>query len=275
MPTLRPDSVHEAIQRLLWKYCMNQGGPYVPEVADHIQRLLWKILMNQAFAIDNGTGGGGPGGPVNAVNVIYDNPTYPNVDAALDALLYVATDITGISGGSNNEIGQTVNNVNLAWSINKAITSQSFNQGIGAINPALRALNLTGQAITSNRTYTLTASDGQTTDNASTSVSFFNKRYWGVSADTDLDDAEIIALSSELASARQQTRVFDCTGGRYFYFAFPASFGTPTFKVGGLSFTDMVNVTRSFTNASGFASSYQIWRVNSLQTGAAINVEVL
>lgn len=273
MAALRPEFADEGIQRLLWKICTNQGGPYRPEISAGIQPLLVAILGNQAFALDNG--GGGPGGPINAEDVIYNHPDYPTVDDALDALLYVPTNITGISGGSNNEIGVTINNVNLAWSINKTVVSQSFNQGIGAIDPALRALNLTAQAITTNRTYTLTASDGTTPDSASTSVLFFNKRYWGVSADTDLDDAEVISLSSELATARQQTRVFDCSGGRYFHFAFPASFGTPTFRVGGLSFTDMVSVTRSFVNASGHAESYQLWRCGSIQTGSAITVEVL
>lgn len=274
MPALRPETATEGIQLLLWKLVMNQGGPYTAEISEGIQRLLWKLLMNQAYQIEHGGGGGGITLPISSADVTYDAP-YGTVDAALDALFYVNTDISAFTGGSNNEIGSTVNNVNLAWTINKAIISQSINQGIGALDPSLRALNLTGLGITTNRTYTLTVSDGSTIDNASTSVQFFNKRYWGVSAETDLDDAQIIALSGELATARQQTRVFDCSGGRYFYFAFPASFGTPTFKVGGLSFTDMVDVTRSFTNASGFASSYQIWRVNSIQTGSAINVEVL
>lgn len=215
-----------------------------------------------------------PGGATTAADVSYVG-AYPNVQEALDALFYVAPNITSFTGGSNNEIGSTVNNVNLAWAINKAIASQSINQGIGSLDAALRELALTSQGITSNRTYTLTVSDGTNQDQASTTVAFLNKRYWGVSAETTLDDAEIIALSQELSSSRLQSRTFDCTGGRYFYFAFPASFGTPSFRVGGLAFSDMTVVTRDFTNASGHTSSYQIWRSTNLQTGAAIPVEVL
>lgn len=216
-------------------------------------------------------GGGGGGG--DASEITYHNPSYPTVEAALDELLYIAP-VVVLTGGSTVEIGQTVNSVVLNWTVNKEITSQSIDQGIGSLLPSLRTYTHSGQTITTNRTYTITVNDGATPATSSTSVLFSNKRYWGTSTLTSLTDAQIIALSSEFSSSRVQTRTFDCTGGKYFYFAWPTSFGTPSFKVGGLSFSDMTLVTRAFVNASGYSSSYDIYRVTNIQTGSAIIVEV-
>lgn len=217
--------------------------------------------------------GGGSGGTTTADKVSYDG-SFDNVQEALDDLFYAAPSINSFTGGSSNEIGSTITAVNLAWTLNKDVTSQSLNQGIGAIGVALRAHALSDLSLTTNTTYTLTVGDGTNTDVASTSVSFLNKCYWGVSTETELDDAAVLALDSQLSSSRVQSRTFDCSGGRYFYFAFPASFGTPTFKVGGLAFSAMTSVVRNFENASGHTASFQIWRVNDIQTGSAIAVEV-
>jgi hypothetical protein len=216
--------------------------------------------------------GGGGGG--DASQITYHNPSYPTVEAALDQLLYVAPLVT-LTGGSTFEIGQTINSVALNWTINKNIISQSINQGIGSLDPSLRTFTHSAQTITTDRTYTITVNDGTNSATSSSSVLFRNKRFWGTSTLTSLTDAQIKALSSEFATSFTQSRTFDCTGGKYFYFAFPASFGTPSFKVGGLAFSDMTLVTRAFVNASGFSSSYNIYRVTNLQSGSAIAVDVL
>lgn len=192
----------------------------------------------------------------------------------LDDLLYIAPNVV-LSGGSSHEKGETVTSVSLTWTLNKDITSQSINQGIGTLDVELRVYTHSGQTITTNRTYTITVSDGVNSDTSSITVAFYNKRYYGVSADDTLSDAEILAqLSGEYSSSRVQTRTFDCSGGKYFYIVYPTSWGTASFKVGGLSFSDMNLETRSFTNASGYAESYNIYRPNNIQTGSAILVEV-
>jgi hypothetical protein len=210
----------------------------------------------------------------NATAIVYTNPTYDTVAEALDALLYVSPQVL-LYGGSVNEKGVTVTEVALTWANNKTVTSQSINQSIGAIAPSVFAYTHSGQTITTDRTYTITVGDGTNTDSDSTSVLFQNKRYWGVSALTSLSDAQIIALSSEFETDRLQTRTFDCTGGKYFYFAYPASFGVASFKVGGLSFSDMSLTVRAFVNASGYSESYNIYKVNNIQNGSNIEVEIL
>lgn len=212
-----------------------------------------------------------------AQDIAYTNEQYPEMQTlqdAMDKLLYIEPTIS-ISGGGNYEIGSTRATTTLSWVWNKTIVSQSLNQGIGSLDPALRTYTYENP-ISSDTIFTITGTDGTTQKSASTSVKFLPKRYWGVSAKTSLTDAEIIALSSELSTSRVQTRTFDCSGGKYFYFAIKTSYCNGiAFKVGGLSFSDMLVETRQFTNASGHTDTYNIYRVNNIQTGSAIQVEVL
>jgi len=225
---------------------------------------------------------------MDAENVTYnDNENYDSVEQALNyllanmgGLLYTPPIISNIVGGGTYELGSEITTVSLSWTIalgNVALVSQSLDEGIGDLDIAIRSYVHTGQSITSNRTYTLTISDGTTVVTANETISFLNKRYWGTSALTTLDDAAIIALSSELSSTRVQTRTMDASGGKYLYFAMPTSFGCDVnkFKIGGLFNSDWQVTTRNFTNSNGHIESYDIFRSTGLQTGATINVEII
>jgi len=180
--------------------------------------------------------------------------------------------IVSISGGSSNEKGSTITSVSLSWSYNKSIVNQSLN-GL-SIDASIRDEVLTGLSITTNTPFTIIGNDGTNSCSSTTNVNFYDKRYWGTSANTSLNDAEIIALSSEFSTSRGQSRNFNCSGGKYFYFAYPAFWGSASFTVGGLAFSDMNLTTRSFVNASGYSESYNIYRCNNIQTGSSINVVV-
>lgn len=213
--------------------------------------------------------------PSTAENVSYLNGDITTVQEALDQLLYVAPRISSFTGGNTYEIGSTVNTVTLNWTLNKTVTSQSLNQGIGAIDATLRTYTISDAALTSNTTYTLTVSDGTNSATASTSLYFRYKRYWGTSANTELTNEEILALSQEYSTSRTQSRTFDCSGGQYFYLVIPTEFCSGiSFKVNGLAFSAVVANTIEFTNASGYTASYNVYRPTNIQTGSAINVEV-
>lgn len=207
--------------------------------------------------------------------VTYTNGSITNVQEALDELLYVAPVITSFTGGGTYEMGSTVSQVVLNWAINKAVKTQNLNNGIGDISAELRTYTI-DKDITTNTTYTLTVNDGKQTTSKSTSITFRQKRYWGVSVDESLTNEQILSMSSEFATNRQQSRVFDCSGGKYFYFIIPTQFCNGiSFKVGGLAFSDMQQTTIELTNASNYKASYNVYRVGNIQTGSAINVEVL
>ena len=130
-----------------------------------------------------------------------------------------------------------------------------------------------GLSLTSNKTYMLGFSDGMTSGSASRTVSFSAKRYWGVSTSGALDDAGILSLSNEFSASKSKSITYNCTGGRYFYFCYPATSGIPAnVTVGGLAFSDYTVSTQGFTNASGYTQNYNVVRCNNIQTGSAINV---
>ena len=212
---------------------------------------------------------------VTADQVEYINGDIKTVKEALDQLLYISPDITSFTGGGTYEKGSVINSVNLSWTLNKDITSQSINQGIGDLEVGLRKYDISDANLTEDTTYTLTISDGKNSDSASTSVLFRQKRYWGVSTETSLTNEQILALSQEFSTGINQNRTFDCSGGKYFYFVIPTQYCNGIqFKVGGLSFTGMEETTIQLTNASGYEASYNVYRCSNIQTGSAINVEV-
>lgn len=222
----------------------------------------------------------GPRGPAGAAGassadqVSYTGSGFTNVQEALDALLYVAPHITSFTNSVGTvELGQTVDAVTLSWTLNKDMTSLAIDHGVGSVLDE-SSVNLSSLGLTADFTWTLTAGDGQQTTTASSTVAFRSKRYWGASASTSLDDAGILALGgSEFATTFTKAVTYDCTGGKYPFFAYPASFGVPaSVTVGGLAFTDFDVATQSFTNAHGHAASYHVLRFNGIQTGAAIAV---
>lgn len=212
---------------------------------------------------------------VTADQVEYINGDIKTVKEALDQLLYISPDITSFTGGGTYEKGSTINSINLSWTLNKEVTSQSINQGIGDLDISLRKYDISEANLTEDTTYTLTVSDGKNSDKANTSVLFRQKRYWGVSTETSLTNEQILALSQEFSTSRNQNRTFDCSGGKYFYFVIPTQYCNGIrFKVGGLSFTGMEETPIQLTNASGYVASYNVYRCSNIQTGSAINVEV-
>ena len=218
---------------------------------------------------------------ITAQSIDYHNPDYPTIEAALDQLLYVAPSVTSMSGGGTYENGKSISSVTLKWAINKNVITQSLNQGIGSIDPSLRQYVYTPtKPITSNTTFTLTVGDGTKTATKSTSVSFQNKIYWGVSPNPVLTNEEILAFEkagqASFATSRAITKTFNCTGGNYFYFVMPTSFVSGmSMLVGGLAFSAYTKTTMAdFVNASGKNVSYTQIRPNDIQNGSSIKVEI-
>jgi len=212
---------------------------------------------------------------INAANVTYNNVTYPNVDAALDELLDpYYTPIVSLSGGSTNEVGSTVANVNLTWTVDSRddITTQTLTD-VGSIGAAVRAYDFTGVNLNTDKTYTVQSGDGTSTGSDSVTVAFRYKKYWGALNDTVIDDAEILALSnSELTTSIAESFTISPSGG-YIWFCYPAAWGTATFTISG--FTTIFDLTvQNHTNASGATASYNCYRSPNQYSGTNIEVTV-
>lgn len=143
---------------------------------------------------------------------------------------------------------------------------------------------LTGRALPRNTqtTYTITVNSSDKSDNSSVTINWRWKRYWGKSADQTITDADILALTgagvgtgNEFATNRQKNYDGIDGGGNYLVFAFPASFGTPTFKINGLTSTAFTKVRENtFINASGGSTTYQVWVSNSQMNSPISEFEI-
>lgn len=196
---------------------------------------------------------------------------------------------TASSGGlSTFEIGATISNVNLTWTIaptNLVLSSQTLSPNIGSVNVSLRTTNLTGLSLTTDTTWTNVINDGLGFNNSivtnTASIAFRHYLSWGRSSLTNLGNSEIQTLHTtgggagrEFQTTRQRSGISMTVSGQYVYFAYPASFGAATFRVNGFPNSAFTNTTVTYTNASGNVSSFLIYRTLELITGDAIPYEI-
>ena len=206
-----------------------------------------------------------------ASEISYTNPSYPTVAAALDELLYVKPTVS-MTGGNTYEDGTSLSSAVLNWSTNNAVTTQSIDQGIGSLDPALRTYTYSATTLTTDKKFTITVGDGKNTATSSTTFAFKNKKFYGISAEDSLTDAQIKALSNnEWCSGKTLAkRSYNCTptsqapDGFYIYYALPTSFvsgGDPTFKIHGLQTTAYLKTVKAdYKNGQNKTVSYTIYR---------------
>lgn len=214
-----------------------------------------------------------------ASDVSYTNADFPaldNVKKSLDNILekiyYVEPKINSFTmtpSTAEYEMGSTVSELAFAWTYNKNVTSQSLT-GCTLADETVRSATYS-TPVSSNKTFTLTASDGTKTVTGTKSVSFKWKSYWGSAASpAEFTSAFVIGLSgSKLATTYKGTYDITVGSGQYGFVCCPASWNMPnTCKIGGFG-TDLVNCgTFSITNASGGSTTYKIVRTTQMNLGA-------
>lgn len=204
------------------------------------------------------------------------------------ALLEVSahTLATFTNSAGTQEKGSTLNNFNLNWTYNRNSdnpASQSIDNGVGALATNLRTKAVSGAGLTTSTTYTISAvgddaSYGAAAGNNTslqTTIPFLNRRYYGVSQNSSLNNGQVLALSGlEFASVKPVSKTFDASGGggnNYLYICYPASLGAPSaVTLNGFAFTDYTASTQNVTNASGFTESFYIIRTNQVYSGSNI-----
>lgn len=212
--------------------------------------------------------------------------TATNATAARQALGLQSYSLTLTNSINDVEIGSTVSNVTIGWMIAPTDATYAVRTLVGAsqtnsITNNSSTLALTGLALTSNTTWTLTVGDGLgVTNTATTAVNFLNYMVWGRSTNTTLANTAIQTLhtnggGSSRAFATSRSRSFTMDGGGQFIFiAYPAGFGSASFTVGGLPNTAFTLTTNSYTNASGYVTNFLIYRTDTIQNGTGINFVV-
>lgn len=230
------------------------------------------------FAFHNIKGDKGDPGATEASGVSYDKNEQTNVGGALDDIYkrlddiqYEPIAVTSMSvSPSQAEKGSTVTSVTVNWNVNKDPKSATLNEE--PVEPGDRSKVFSELTLKQNTTYTYKATDErEATAQRSATLSFLDKRYWGVGTVTEpdqVDSAFVLGLSgSELSSSKTKTFTVNAGAGQYIYYAIPASFGTPVFYVGGFEGGfDVIN-TFEFTNASGYKTNYNVWKSTNANLG--------
>lgn len=179
------------------------------------------------------------------------------IRARLDALEYQEIKINSFTASPTVcELGSS-NTIHLAWTINKAATQQTIN-----------GMSVTGNSkdfasVTTNMSYTLNVTDGQTSASKSASVSFANQIYFGAASDL----THVTDLSKVLSNTKTRTITVNAGAGEYIVYAIPARLGDVTFFVGGFEggFEDPEEQT--LTNASGYQERYKVYRSTNAGLG--------
>lgn len=219
-----------------------------------------------------------------AADVSYTNAEHSDMNTvkkALDGILaklyYVEPKINSFTmtpSTAEYEVGQTVSEVSFAWAYNKNVVSQTLTDCTLADNTVRTATYST--PISSNKTFTLTASDGEKSVTASKSISFKHKIYWGSSATTaDFTSAFILGLSGKkFATGYKGSYSMTVGSGEYGYLCYPSSWGNvSSWWIGGFEVTTTDCGTISFTNASGNTTTFRITRTSKPGLGS-ITAEV-
>lgn len=198
------------------------------------------------------------------------NDDLDSIRSDIADLKYVAIDITKFSHSAGTvEMGGTVKELTLSWTLNKTPASQTVNGE--SLDVSVRSKKLTGLNITANKSFSMSVTDERgSTDSASTTVSFQNGVYYGAGANpATLDSAFILALASKtLSSSKGRTIDVTAGDGQHIWYALPKRLGTCKFTVGGFEGGFDLVATIDFANSKGYAEPYYIYRSGQTGLGA-------
>ena len=209
-----------------------------------------------------------------------DYPSYTNVDLALDALfskVYYVKPTCSLSAdkkGGTFEMGTVISApITFTWTTNKNITSQTLT-GCTLADASIRTATYNTN-VTSDKTFTLSVSDGENSTSSSVSYKFLNNIFWGSAAAAETyDSAFIRALSNKkLASAVKGTYSFNIASGEYGFWAVPSNMTISSVWIGGFEVTVDDLGTVSYTNAQGYTRDYKLYKTGKSGLGA-ISAEI-
>lgn len=218
-----------------------------------------------------------------AENIAYTNADYSqysNVDLALDALFakvyYVkpTCSLSAVPAGGTFEMGYTVvAPITFTWTTNKDIKTQTLTNCTLADETVRTATYDTD--ITSDKTFTLSVSDGENSATSSVSYKFMNNVFWGSAAAADTyDSAFVNALSNKkLTNSVKGTYSFNVANGEYGFWAVPSNMSISTVWIGGFEVTVESVGTISYENSQGYTRDYNLYKTGQSGLGS-ISAEI-
>lgn len=189
----------------------------------------------------------------------------------IDPNLFIQPTVS-LSGGGSYEKGQTIEDVDLSWVCNKTMATRNLSSPVPEAD-RLRgegqngSYTHTGANISTNTTYSITVSDTINSATATTSLSFKLMFYWGISDETSLNNAQVLALNKELKTASEEIEFPIDAEGQYIYFLYPTEWGAKDVYVNGFVMTDWELSVVPITNPFGNVTNYNMVRSTIKQNG--------
>jgi len=179
--------------------------------------------------------------------------------------------------GGYYEIGSSVTNIDLSFTVNKNMLTRNYSNGyvqsLGAGGSYTTNLLTTNS---SSITYTITVSDIKTNyASSSQTLTFTNRKYYGLSVnDTNaLFNSEILSFTTTWESKGNSGTV--SPSSQYIYVIYPSSLGLCTsFTLGGFGTSAWPHDTRNVTNSSGYVESFFVYRTNNKLTAGSISYDI-
>ena len=206
------------------------------------------------------------------------NERLSDLESKVADILYEAISISSFGHNKGTvERGVTVTDVTLSWATNKTPTTLTLDGE--SIDTSLKSKTISGLSITwdNNKTWKLIATDERgATSNKTTSITFHNGVYYGVSTEPSSYNSSFILGFKDKKSLRgSKLPSFTVNAGteQYIYYCLPKRLGTCAFSVGGFSGGFSLVTTISFTNESGYAEDYYIYKSDTANLGSTtVNV---
>lgn len=201
------------------------------------------------------------------------NERLTELEGKVADILYEAIAITSFTHNKGTvERGVTVTDVTLNWATNKTPTALTLDGE--SIDVSLKSKAISGLSITwnNNKTWKLKAIDERDASaEKSLSITFHNGVYYGVAGEpTSYDSSFILGFKANknLRGSKLPSFTVNAGSGQYIYYCLPKRLGTCAFTVGGFSGGFSLVTTISFTNESGYAEDYYIYKSDEANLGS-------
>ena len=256
---------------------VNTDTVYMVDTGENVLNMF--LFVDGEFKSLGSTTGGVLGGPVEANSVLYSNTTLDtvaNVKDCLDAIIakiyYVAPSVSSFTcnpSRTSYELGEKVSSITFNWAYNKPIASQSLTGCTIGVDDRSVVYDV---ELSSNKTFTLSASDGTNNTSASKSFTFSSKVHSGSASIPDTyDSAFILGLPGTLKGNKSGTYTTTVGVNQYFYIAMPQSYNNSSElvgKAGGFETSFGLVSSVEHTNSLGYTCTYNIYKSTNSNLGS-------
>ena len=234
-----------------------------------------KLKMPRDIRVISG-GGGSKGGGVSyysnlnltpyKVGGIEAGTSFDNVEITkmFDMLLY-PFEISLTVAPNKAQLGDTLNSILLKFETNGASESNINGIDVTSLDELIYP-----EPVSENKIFTLTAKKDNQTKTKQVSIQFLNNIYWGATSNQNPTNAEILASNKQLSNSKSKSVVYDCSGGKRYFIAYPKRLGSVTLSVNGFPNNNFTQIQRAFTNEFGYIEDYFICYGNTIVFGSDI-----